>query len=92
MAKKRGIPTMSMIDLLGTHTANPLEADYLTVLSDLVIKNIQQYSGARPNQTFLITGNPAFDSDFGGATSCRLRLATPLYHAMPERAKALLCI
>ena len=83
---------MSMIDLLGTHTANPLEADYLTVLSDLVIKNIQQYSGARPNQTFLITGNPAFDSIFDERGPVDYAWRRRYLPAMPERAKALLWI
>jgi len=92
VAKGRGIPTLSMFDILGTYSVIPLEADYITVLSEPVISNIQAYQGVKPNQTFLVTGNPAFDSIFDERGPIDYSWRRQYLPGMPEQAKALLWI
>lgn len=63
VARKRGITTLSMVDLFGVGHFYPLEADYITVLSERVIEYLEAEK-SRPTTTYLITGNPAFDTAF----------------------------
>lgn len=63
-AKLHNIPSMSMVDLVGTYSGNPMEADYITVLAHDFIHVMQEHYGVRPHQKFLVTGNPAFDPIF----------------------------
>lgn len=66
VGKEYGISTVSMEDLFGLFHYKPLIADYITVMSKLVITNLKKkYS---PAKKYYITGNPAFDVFFKLAT------------------------
>lgn len=64
VAKKLGIPTLSMVDLFGIHHFHPLEADYITIINEKVKENMIDEGVDPKGKTFWITGNPAFDTAF----------------------------
>jgi hypothetical protein len=91
-ANKRGIPTLSMYDLFGLFNFYQIQADYLAVISDLVVDNLRKDTGLREGQQFLITGNPAFDLalDYRGPVNMAWRREH--FPTLPEGAKVLLDI
>jgi len=91
VAKGRRIPTLSMVDLFGLGHFYPLEADYITVLCNRVIENLEQETH-RPRASYLITGNPAFDHalDYDGPIDYAWRRQH--FPKVPEVAKTLLWI
>lgn len=64
VAKGYGIPTISMVDLFGIHHFHPLESDYITILCERVIGNLEREGVHKPRESYCITGNPAFDRAF----------------------------
>ncbi len=90
IANKRRIPTMSMFDLFGLNADYQIQADYLTVISPLVIENLRKDTGLRDGQKFLITGNPAFDQvlDYRGPINHDWRKQH--FPTLPEGARILL--
>lgn len=64
VAKERGIPSLSMVDLFGVGHFNPLEADYITVLDKKVIENMKAEGVKTEGKQFFTAGNPAFDAGF----------------------------
>lgn len=61
VANRRGIHTLSMIDLFGIHHFHAVEAETITVLCQHTIANMRQEGVNKPDDAFLVTGNPAFD-------------------------------
>lgn len=68
VANARGIPSLSMVDLVGIKHFHALEATYITVLTQHAIDNMIAEGVKRPREAFHITGNPAFDAaqDYAG--------------------------
>lgn len=63
-ARLHSIPSMAIVDLVGTYSGNPMKADYITILAQDFIQKMQEHYGVKPDQQFLVTGNPAFDLAF----------------------------
>ncbi|MDE3017089.1 MAG: hypothetical protein KGI29_09270 [Pseudomonadota bacterium] len=91
-ASKRGIPTLAMVDLFGLFNFYRIEADYVAVISPIVIDNMRRDTGLREGQKFLITGNPAFDPAFDCRGPVDHAWRRRFFPALPDHAKALLWI
>jgi hypothetical protein len=92
VARSRGIPTLSMVDLFGVHHFHALDADYITVMSQRVIENMEEEGVTRPRDAYLITGNPAFDQAFDYRGPVDHAWRKQHFPSLPEGAKALLWI
>lgn len=90
VAKRRGIPTVAMVDLFGVRHFHTLEADYITVLSESVIDTLRANGVRRPREAFVVTGNPAFDPalDFRGPINYSWRRTN--FPTLPDAAKTVL--
>jgi hypothetical protein len=91
-ANERGIPTMSMVDLFGLSHPLPLDAEYVTVLSEEVAINIRKSQTVATHQRFLVTGNPAFDCAIGYRHMTGYAWRRRYLSQVPASAKALLWI
>jgi hypothetical protein len=92
VANRRGIPTLSMQDLFGVFNWCQPQADYVTVISPLVIENIIRDKGRRAGQEYLVTGNPAFDSAFDHRGPVNVAWRQTHLPSLPANAKALLWV
>ena len=64
VAKRCGVATMAMVDLFGLKHFHTIIADFITVLCPLSIDNMRAEGVDKPDDAFLVTGNPAFDLAF----------------------------
>lgn len=64
IAKQRGIPSLSMVDLFGYVDFHVLDADYLTALNEIARHNLLKGGVRIPPEHIFVTGNPAFDPVF----------------------------
>ena len=90
VANKLKIPTLSMQDLFGLFNWIQPQADYISVISQVVIDNIRKDKGIREGQKFLITGNPAFDLAFEHRGEINYAWREENLPSLPKNAKALL--
>lgn len=91
-ARLENIPSMSMVDLVGTYSGNPMQADYITVLAHDFIDAMKAHYGEKPHQQFLVTGNPAFDPIFDARGPIDRAWRAQHLPSLPADAKALLWI
>ena len=75
VANKKNILTLSTVDLFGIHHFHPLEAKYMTVICQQTIDNMRNEGVSKPDNAFIIAGNPAFDRafDYRGPTDYAYR-------------------
>lgn len=64
VARQRGIPSLALVDLFGVHHYQALATDYVGVLCTGTINNLRSEWPERPDDSYWITGNPAFDAAF----------------------------
>jgi hypothetical protein len=93
-AKRFGLLTLSMFDLFGIQhfsaATNESLADYVTVLSELTVENLRRDGMNKPPDSFLVTGNPAFDEAFDDCGPTDYNWRRTHFPALPADAKWLL--
>ncbi len=92
VARRRSIPSIALVDLFGMLHFHVLEADYLFVMSEKVIDNLEREGVRVPRQNYRLIGNPAFDAAYdyrGNRDTEWLRMHLP---QLPNGMKTLLWV
>ena len=92
VAHARGIPTLAMYDLFGLFNFYQIQADYVAVISPLVVDYLRADTGLREGQQFLLTGNPAFDLAFDHRGPIDYAWRRAHFPTLPDDAKVVLWI
>lgn len=64
VARRHGIPTLSLVDLFGLFHFYKLSADHIATLSPITVQNLRADNVPGGRHGFHVTGNPAFDEVF----------------------------
>ena len=92
VAKHLGIPTLSMVDLFGINHQFNINADFISVISEITINNMIQEGVSRPRDAFLVLGNPAFDEAFHNRGPVDYVMRDALFPGFPKQSKLLLWV